>query len=531
MMMMKRFSFWATLLLGVFLIACQSNEEENEPADDSQPVTPVTPPQPPAPPQPEVKKPVAGTYTFFLPDFPPKTAWEPGDEISLRGNYTPDVITLTLAAENISADGKTATLELTTLPKTFCEPDYLYAAYPAGVIDFDSTFCDATVRFLSEDLALVAYWVEGNTFQFKAINGAVRFAVSGDYDGIVVGTPKRDDIRFERLTAEYSSTKELTVTRPRDLAHPFYTLEMPADGQCFLLMPGGLKITNGLNIYLRKGDSYPKYYRYAQALTIQAGEVIDLGDISGSLADYEGAAPEEMDMPVITKRTEYKVNVEELSGICLTEDGESLWGVGDQGQLAVITITEEGKVEIENIKNFSNDLEAITRDPETNTLYIGTEPNSVYRCESPFTSYKRIFKVEKAADYGNSGIEGIAWYKDNTLYVGTQVGANLWRYDLEGNELDFISLKTVRAAVQEIGGLCYDPVNDWLWVTDSETHCLYVFSGDARTYYGYYKLSTSYNNESVCVDHKHSCVWVGDDNDSQPRIIRLDMEDLTRPVE
>lgn len=523
--MKKRTFLWAALLVCGCLAACQSDKDTNEvPAPKPDDETPVTPPTPvePTTPQP-------GTYTFVLPDFAAKTAWEAGDEISLRGNYTPDVITVTLAAEDISADGKTATVEVTALPKTFCSPDYLYAAYPAGVIDFDSTFCDATVRFLSEDLALVAYWVEGNTFQFKAINGAVRFAVSGDYDGIVVGTPKRDDIRFERLTAEYSSTKELTVTRPRDLAHPFYTLEMPADGQCFLLMPGGLKITNGLNIYLRKGDSYPKYYSYAQALTIQAGEVIDLGDISGSLADYEGAAPEEMDMPVITKRTEYKVNVEELSGICLTEDGESLWAVGDEGQLAIVTIKDE-KVSVQNVKHFGNDLEAVTRDPATNTLYFGTEPNSVYRCSDPFTSYTRIFKVEKASNYGNSGIEGISWYKDNTLYVGTQVGANLWRFDLEGNELDFISLKTVRAAVQEIGGLCYDPVNDWLWVTDSEAHSLFVFSGDARTYYGYYKLSSSYNNESVCVDHAHNCVWVGDDNDSQPRIIRLDMDNLTRPV-
>jgi sugar lactone lactonase YvrE len=107
------------------------------------------------------------------------------------------------------------------------------------------------------------------------------------------------------------------------------------------------------------------------------------------------------------------------------------------------------------------------------------------------------------------------------------VGANLWRYSLSGEILDFISLKDVKASIREIGGLCYDPVNDWLWVTDSEAHALFVFSGDARTFYGNYKLSSSYNNESVCVDHARGCVWVGDDNDDQPRIIRLDMEGLT----
>ncbi len=532
--MMKRFSFWATLLLSVCLIACESNDEEVT-VPEPEPEVPVDPqPTPPDPPQPtpDPVKPAPGTYTFVLPEGDFKPAWEAGDAISIRGRYIPDMFSISLTADQISEDGKTATVELSNIPSILAPPDWLYAAYPAGDVNIEGTIGDATTRFTGYGPRLVAYWKEGNSFEFTPGCVEVLFSVSGDFDGFAFSGASREDILVDYTTVQYSSETKGVSTKKATDGHPFIYGEIPADGLCRVYIPSRTNFTVGFNVYLKKGEEYPVYYTHAQSGTLKAGQIIDLGDITGKLVPYEGAAPVEMVMPEIVSKKEYKVNVEELSGIILTEDGESLWGVGDQGQLAIITITEEGKVEIQNIKNFGNDLEAITRDPETNTLYIGTEPNSVYRCESPFTSYTRIFKVADASGYGNSGIEGIAWYKDNTLYVGTQVGANLWRYDLDGNILDFISLKTVRSNIAEIGGLYYDPVLDWLWVTDSETHSLFVFSGDARTYYGRYKLSSSYNNESVCVDHKHNCVWVGDDSDSQPLIIRLDipgLQDVPRP--
>lgn len=529
---MKRYSLWAALLVSFCLIACESKEETPDvPAPDPGPETPVDPPKPedpptPQPPEPEPEGPVAGTYTFVLPDSNYKPAWEAGDEISLRGNYAPDIMTITLAQENISGDGKTATVELTSLPKTFCAPDYLYAAYPASSVDFDSSFCDPTTRFVGfNEPIMVSYWTEGNAFQFKEACGEIVFTLDASgYDAVIFGGNAREDILFNYLKATFSSEQKISTKKPTD-GHPYFTIPLSESGEYRIYVPSKTTFKQGFGIWLKKGDSYPLAYTYTESISFRTDVILELGNITSSMKEYDGPAPEEMKMPEIVAKKEYKVNVEELSGICLTEDGESLWAVGDQGQLAIVTIADD-KVSIQNIKHFGNDLEAVTRDPVTNTLYIGTEPNSVYRCSDPFTSYTRIFKVAEASNYGNSGIEGIAWYKDNSLYVGTQVGANLWRYDLEGNILDFISLKDVRSNIREIGGLCYDPVLDWLWVTDSEDHSLFVFSGDARTYYGRYKLSSSYNNESVCVDHKHGCVWVGDDNDDQPLIIRLDMPGL-----
>jgi len=535
---MKRFLQFASILLIAGLVACQCDSKEETPPVPPPDPTPVTPPDPGddpgddpvTPPEPEPVKPEPGVYTFVLPDYAPKAAWSVGDEISIRGNSVAGIITATVTEGSISEDGKTATLELAEIPATFCPPDYLYAAFPAGDVNFEGTFCNTTTRFTGHGPRLVAFWKEGNSFEFVPCAFAVTFTVTGDYDAIVFAGAAREEILCDHTTVDYSSTTALSTKRPSD-GHPFIVLDPTADGHYAVFIPGKTQIKTGFNIYLKKGDSYPMYYTHSYSGTVKAGNTLELGDITSSLTAYDGPAPEEMDMPVILKRTEYKVNVQELSGICLTEDGGSLWAVGDEGQLAIVTITDEGQVSVQNIKHYSNDLEGVTRDPATGDLYFCQEPNGVYRCPSPYTSYTRIFKVADAANYGNSGLEGITWYKDNTLYVGSQVSANLWRYDLTGNVLDFISLKNVKANIVEVGGLCYDPVNDWLWVTDSESHSLWVFSGDARTYYGRYKLSSSYNNESVTVDHARGCVWVGDDNDDQPRIIRLDMEGLTRPIE
>ena len=223
-------------------------------------------------------------------------------------------------------------------------------------------------------------------------------------------------------------------------------------------------------------------------------------------------------MPVIGKYEKITVDVEELSGICLTAEKDALWAVGDQGQLAKVDF--DGKVT--NIKNFNNDLEAITLDTDTGDLYIAAEGSQkVYRCSDPYTSYTQVFKVQEAIDgnYGNSGLEGIAYYGGGVLYVGSQVGANLWKYTIDGEKLgDYVSLKKISSKIIEVGGLCYDPVNDWLWVTDSESHRLHVLSGDATTLLASYRVPYVGNNESVCVDHERGLVYVGDDDDSSPSI-------------
>ena len=215
--------------------------------------------------------------------------------------------------------------------------------------------------------------------------------------------------------------------------------------------------------------------------------------------------------PVKGKYTKYKASITELSGLCLSQDGTFLWGVGDQGQLAKIGF--DGSV----TKQFgqSLDMEAITIDPVTGDLYMGCEANWVGVVRAP--EYKKaveIFRVAEAADYGNSGVEGISWYKDNMLLVGTQVGANLWAYTLDGTVVWKKSIKAIAIGCQEIADICYDPVKDQIWIIDSESQSIFLLNGDASKHLATYKVNYAGNCESVCLDYERNCVWVADDSDA-----------------
>ena len=227
------------------------------------------------------------------------------------------------------------------------------------------------------------------------------------------------------------------------------------------------------------------------------------------------------DAPIMGKVTTYKLNgVVELSGLCISLDKQFMWGVGDQGDLYKIHF--DGT--FEHIKNFDNDLEGLCLDPETGDLYIASEPNRIRVIKAPnYDTLVKICEVPGAADYGNSGLEGIAYYKGN-LYVGAQTGANYWTYSLTGKELTGkVSLRKVCPTISEVGDMCYDPERDRLWVIDSNSNesrpeylpfTLYMFSGDASKVIAQYPLEsfTKNNPEVCCVDHAHNCIWIADDS-------------------
>ena len=237
------------------------------------------------------------------------------------------------------------------------------------------------------------------------------------------------------------------------------------------------------------------------------------------------------ELPVMGKVTKFVLGakggdmVQELSGLCLSKDGDFLWGIHDKGTLYKIHF--DGTFEKQWYREA--DFEGITMDPETGDLYIGLESSSksVYRVPAPSYNGKDdnfTIKVEGVEDMGNSGCEGITWHKGN-LYFGTQTGARLFEYKLDGTLLWKKSLRDVTSTISEVGDLCYDPVSDYLWVLDSNSNkdkpqylgfTLYLFNGDATKLLNTYYVGdfANWNPEAVCVDHKNNCIWIGDDCDS-----------------
>ena len=234
--------------------------------------------------------------------------------------------------------------------------------------------------------------------------------------------------------------------------------------------------------------------------------------------------------PVKGKHTKFDVNMQELSGLYPDREGKFLFGVGDQGVLAKIGF--DGSME--KVKGQALDMESVTVNPTTGDLYLGCEANHVYKVIAPeYKKIEHLFSIDEAEGYGNSGVEGITWYKDDMLLVGTQTGAYMWGYKYEGTDAEGKeiwtkkwrkSMRTIAIGMQEIADIYYDSVKDQIWIIDSETQSIYLFNGDATEHIATYRgFSFAGNCESVCVDYNNNCVWVADD-DTASRLFKVEFE-------
>ena len=235
-------------------------------------------------------------------------------------------------------------------------------------------------------------------------------------------------------------------------------------------------------------------------------------------------------MPVMgsyTKTDFSSSQMAELSGLYFSKDKDFMWGVGDGGTLYKIGFDMSVSVQMTPTQTSEADLEGVTVDPVTFDLYFCCEPNRVRKTTAPnYNTITKIFEVAEAADFGNSGLEGITYYKDNVLYVGSQSGAYLWAYDTSGNKLWKKQLGTIAPGIEEVGDLYYDPETDLLWVSDSEAFKLFVFDGAVTKLKAMYDISFIGNPEAVLVDHQRNCVWVGDDRGSSSRIYKISFTNL-----
>lgn len=520
---MKKNSIFLVLALLAFLylpccVSCTDNNPEENQEEQNENKEPETKPE----------KPQAGNYTLVFPDQKgvTKTGWAAGDDIYFHGNYGPNAKVITLKAEDISDGGKKATVYLDeTIMELQCAPDGIYAVYPASKVKQGDSLMDSYAEFTDWDGVLMMAYLSKDSFTFRTVTAALAFTVSGDYDSYVICGPDRKGLRITGYNADITSEKDQIATFKTD-GYPFREGQLAANGTTVnhIFFPGGITFKQGCTLFVGKNGNYNKVYTVESALTLNPGDLVDWGNITSSLQDYTGPAPR---MPEMGKSTKYTVKFNELSGICLSADGSFLWGVGDDGDIAKISFTGEL---LEAKRYIGGDAEAISMDPVTKDLLIGLEDGyqGLGRIAAPeYTgSMTKVFKIAAAKNFGNAGVEGLTYYKDGYVYLGTQQNSELFLCNLETGEVVMDKQLYNRDRVSEIADLCYDPLTDWLWIIDSEAKKIFVFTGDMETYLGAYPVGNISNPESVCVDHAQNCVWVGDDYGSTSYLYKFEFTGL-----
>ena len=516
----------------------------------------------PAPPD---NNPKPGVYTFTAS--PMKGQWEAGDHIYVQGSYGPAAQVITLKADEISADGKTASVDLEgDLFNYFADPDPLYAAWPAEAVKKEDGITNKVITYSVSDILLTQAYLVDNGFTFIDISSFISFTVSGGYDRFIIAGKQRPGLRYsnDSYKNEYSTAKK-TPAKPKDDGYPYREEQLEADGNLnTIFFPGGMNFQGGFTLFFAKGDSWTASYTYSEDANLKAGKKLELGDISSQLVPYSGPKPH---MPEVVKTTKYSVSFNELSGICADPSGDFVWAVGDGSEICQVSINGEllHRTDLFTFnesteKAYTIDSEGLSINYDTGDLLISGEPNAVcyipaekvgdvftmgsflsknknrswswsqdgdyYRIEG-FNGARDLFKIADASNFGNSGAEGCTYYKDNLVYVGTQTGSYLYLCDLSTGEVKWRKgLREMFPVITEIAGLCYDPLTDWLWVIDSESHKFFALTGDAEQLLGAYTLKTSSNEESISVDHKNQCVWVGDDYGSTSYIYKYELSGL-----
>jgi hypothetical protein len=217
------------------------------------------------------------------------------------------------------------------------------------------------------------------------------------------------------------------------------------------------------------------------------------------------------------------VNTEcpEVSGLCLAPDGNGLLAASDEN--GVYQISWDGKTTAFYTEE-RMDCEGVTMDPATKDVYYIVErKQEVHRLAAPDYDKSELLGVISDVGLGtNDGLEAITFYKNGTLMVGNQwKPIRLMRFSV--NEGKVTSYHDLTAGTTEIADLYYDPVRDVLWLSDSEQRILHLCSLDGEVLASW-PVPFIDNPESICVDHEHGCIWMGDDTTS--KIYKISFKNL-----
>ena len=266
---------------------------------------------------PEVQ-PETRTLTFVLPEFTVgedeempavlKTAWVAGDQIVVHGEYAKNQVTVTLAAGDISDDGKTATVEVSGLypyKREDCSST-LYASYPAELVN-NLKHCFFYSQFTTSNAQIMAACNVEDTFQFQNICGLLTMSVDGNYDGYTISTPKKDAMGYEFLQVKITDKEQ---NYKQYVGNPVIQLDGTInESELLVFLPEGTAFPAGFTVKFKEGDDYTKIFKYTDPVEITRGAIVNIGDITEGVQHYVNPFSSDVkDLDVVGNANCYIIN-------------------------------------------------------------------------------------------------------------------------------------------------------------------------------------------------------------------------------
>ena len=221
-----------------------------------------------------------------------KTRWEAGDAIYVHGKSSKYAQTVTLKASDISADGKWATITLSSWNKkeNGYDPDGFYAAYPAGAIGFSSNeSCYYYNKFSNTSAPLMAAYQSGDSFVFFNLCGIISFSAEGDFDTFALSGRNGETVAYSSYQVKVTSAEQ-NWRHAVSGAATRVEMAFPGSGEpCRVYLPGGTDFTGGFTLEFLKGGKIVKTLSTTSAVNVRRSAILSLGDVTSRLEDYTPA--------------------------------------------------------------------------------------------------------------------------------------------------------------------------------------------------------------------------------------------------
>lgn len=239
-----------------------------------------------------------------------KTRWEVGDQIFVhgeQGSLAGKGQIVTLKAEDIKSDGKTATItfseeKVPAYKRDDCVSSY-YACYPAAAV-VANWYMYYYGIYNNTNLPLMQGYDDGQGHMiFRNLCSALSFKVNGDYDSYVFSSNAGETVGWTRVSARlalrndgvnykwnipYDSELDASLKNTGELTSLSGNLTC-VDGTAdnFIYFFNGTDFSDGFTIKFLKDGNVVKTLSTQTHINLERNEYKPLGDITSHLKDYE----------------------------------------------------------------------------------------------------------------------------------------------------------------------------------------------------------------------------------------------------
>ena len=394
-----------------------------------------------------------------------KTSWEVGDEIMLHGGTDgASRLKITLAAEDISADGKQATISFSEDDLApYARPDagvvsQYYAQYPASCVPTGNMYYECC--FTNTNNILMAACDVDNSFVFYNLCGILSYTVSGDFDKVVFFGNNGETIGYDYYQVRIRNDNSGMVVDYHKPGNGFSTYKeqniiednsVKVDGSTinYLCFPKGANFTNGFTFIFYKDGVAQKTVSTKSSVNLARNDFFPVGSITSHLKDYKPT------YTVVGEETEVfgsKWNTFAAANV-MTDNGD--------GTYSITYNVPAGTYHFKIVQDHSYDFGQWPYDH--NQEYVANVPGALTIIFTPATNTISFAPFVEAATYTVAGTEnlfGTSWDATNTANDMTLQADGTYVWSKEVTSAMDIEFKIVKNHNWGTVGIDNWPVDD-----------------------------------------------------------------------